>query len=73
VKILNLILKILLNLTIYFDIISSYWASSLKEDLMQLIVQPNYDFEESESCPADCCVIDCDFCGIDSVCFVDTN
>lgn len=37
---------------------------------MELIVQANYNYEDG--CTADCCVIDCDFCGCDGAC-IDIN
>ena len=40
---------------------------------MELILEPDYSFEMSYGCPLDsCCVIDCDFCGIDGAC-IDIN
>lgn len=40
---------------------------------MELIVEGNYYFDEEVGCPVDCCVVDCDFCGIDGGCFVDVD
>lgn len=41
---------------------------------MDIIVEQNYNFEENESCSTDwCCVVDCDFCGIDGGCIIDYN
>jgi len=39
---------------------------------MEIIVEPMQDYEQTTSCPVDCCVVDCDFCGIDGVCGIDT-
>lgn len=38
---------------------------------MEIIYDSNFSFELEASCPVDCCVIDCDFCGIDGVCGID--
>lgn len=38
---------------------------------MEIIFDANYSFESESSCPVDCCVVDCTFCGIDGGCGVD--